>query len=331
MARSRASATRSARLPNSFPKRPGRNRTTSRLVRLLDLLRLISSDSGWTAPKLARHFRVTTRRVYHDLEILGGIGVRYVLDQSGYRILSSALLLPVTLNIPEVLALLSPGRAEAEHRKTAQIKLSSALPAPLREVFRDPRRISTSFQITPVDPSVWSVLGGCMAASHQIQFRYKGNNDETEKDRIADPYAIFLKRSGWYLVAWAPERLAYRLFRLDRIEELRSMNRLFTSREDFRLAEFLENPLGVGIGQLLHAKVEVLPSHVASVRSEAAALGLQFQSNGRGGLLQIQTGVLDQVAWWLAQFGEGIRVLSPPALRARLIGIAQRILALNRK
>lgn len=256
--------------------------------------------------------------------------MRFASDRTGYRLLNPGLMLPVSLRIPEILALLSPGRSSADYGQSARLKLASALPPPLNGLFRDPRRVATSIPVTPVAPTIWSVIDDALAKGHRIKFRYKGNNDEGPKDRRADPYAIFLKGTGWYLAAWAPERSDYRSFRVDRLENVASTYQRFEPRDDFRIADFISNPLGVGAGQALNGKVQVFPSHLTSVQSEARAVGLLLQPSGKGAILEIPIGVVDQVAWWLAPFGEGIKVLGPPALRVRLLQIAQRIIALHR-
>jgi predicted DNA-binding transcriptional regulator YafY len=66
------------------------------------------------------------------------------------------------------------------------------------------------------------------------------------------------------------------------------------------------------------------------VGSEARALGLPFRTRrGGGGFLEIPRGHLDEAAWWLARFGEGVRVVHPPELRERLVKVARRILELH--
>jgi predicted DNA-binding transcriptional regulator YafY len=45
--------------------------------------------------------------------------------------------------------------------------------------------------------------------------------------------------------------------------------------------------------------------------------------------MEIPRGHLDEAAWWLAPFGEGVRVLRPPELRSRLAALGRRIVELN--
>ncbi|MBI3097095.1 MAG: WYL domain-containing protein [Planctomycetes bacterium] len=46
-------------------------------------------------------------------------------------------------------------------------------------------------------------------------------------------------------------------------------------------------------------------------------------------LMEVPHGHPDETAWWLAQFGEGVRVHEPPELRARLRRIGEEIVRLN--
>jgi hypothetical protein len=59
-------------------------------------------------------------------------------------------------------------------------------------------------------------------------------------------------------------------------------------------------------------------------------LGLPFRRRrGGGAVLEIPRANLDEAAWWLGRFGEGVRVVRPPELRARLAALGRRIVELN--
>jgi predicted DNA-binding transcriptional regulator YafY len=138
-----------------------------------------------------------------------------------------------------------------------------------------------------------------------------------------------MKGTAWYLVAWCLRDGKYKTYRTDRISNVSLAGSQFQPRSDFRLAEFVEDSPGIWTPMALDARIEVLPSHVVALRSEACAQGYKFQPKGTGGLIEIARGNLDETAWWLARFGEGIRVLSPSRLRDRLLKIAQTILTLH--
>lgn len=303
-----------------------------RLIRLLDILHLSASGPGWTAGRLASHFGVSRRRLFEDLHLLNRAGLPVIADRSGYRPLRLDVRLPVTLTVHEILALLRPGGVNGgRHHQTAQVKLSSALPSALRGLFRDLRRLRSSVAVTPVDESIWRAAETALMAGRRLEIGYRGLKDRGVRERSIEPQALFMKGTGWYLVAWVENREEPRLFRLDRIEKAVVGKERCVPRPPFDLAAFMDETPGIwrADGRPLGAQVEVLPSHVASVRSEALARGYEFRRQGEGAVLTIERGHVEEAAWWLAPFGEGVRVVRPPELRARLAALGRRIVELN--
>lgn len=301
-----------------------------RLKRLLDLLHLTSTSEGWTSVRLARRFGVSRRQIFEDVHFLNRAGFRLLHDGRGYRLAGGNPCLPVTLRSEEILALLRPlGRGHREARETAQRKLAAALPAPLRDLFRDPRSVRAEFWATPVIPEVWEAMDRALGEGRVLRIRYRGLRDGAARDRLVEPRALFVRGTGWYLGAWCRSAGGWRLFRMDRVSEAGPVGERFEAREGFDLERYVSSDVGVWVGGWLGAEVEVFPSHVEAVRSEALARGMRFRRTASGGLLEIPRGHLDEAAWWLASFGEGVRVLRPPALRSRLAALGRRIVELN--
>lgn len=311
---------------------PGRSSTRAignRLVRLLSILHLTGAGRGWSAARLASQQGISKRRLYQDLALLRQAGFPVISDGIGYRPLHPCVALPVRLSIEEILAVLGPGRAHHKYRSSAQVKLAAALPAALGRLFRDTARVGTSIAVTACPPSIQAALDDAILEHRRTRIRYCGLNDRSSKDRTIEPHAMFLKGTGWYIVAWCCEARDFRLFRLDRIESAQTLIARFSSRPEFKLESYLDPSVGVWTGGRLDARVEVFPSHLAAVRSEAKARGLPFQLDGGKWFLEIPRGNLNEFAWWLAQFGEGIRVIEPSSLKHRLLKIANRIVALH--
>lgn len=311
----------------------GARSLAGRLGRLLELLFLLGDGDrggGWTSKRLASHFGITPRRIFHDLELLRRLGWRLVNDGSGYRMAFPILSLPVSLSPEEILALVRSDRGLREVRERAQGKLARGLPEPLRSLVSGGRRFRVLEAPSPAADRVWRAVEEALAGRRLLRLFYRGQRDEGRAlERWVEPHTLFLKGTGWYLAAWCRRKEEWRLFRLDRIEEA-SCGGPFEERRGFDVEEYLSSDLGVWVGGALDAEVEVLPSHVEAVGSEALALGLPFRRRrGGGAVLEIRKGNLDEAAWWLARFGEGVRVVRPPELRERLIALARRILALH--
>jgi predicted DNA-binding transcriptional regulator YafY len=302
------------------------------LARLLELIFLLGpeSGSGWTSARLAARFGISRRQVFLDLELLRRLGIRLANGGSGYRLLSRFPSLPVMLSAEEILALVRPEAGRREVREGAQRKLAQALPDPWRRLLSGTRRVRVLGGPSPVPERVWRAVEEGLAGRLLLRLRYRGHRDGGRPaERWVEPHTLFMKGTGWYVAAWCRRREGWRLFRLDRIEEAWCGGR-FEERREFDVEEYLSSDVGVWVGRALDAEVEVLPTHVEAVGSEAAALGLPFRRRrGGGAVLEIPRANLDEAAWWLGRFGEGVRVVRPPELRARLAALGRRIVELN--
>ncbi len=263
------------------------------------------------------------------MQVLGQAGLRLVHDGKGYRMVGQTPSLPVTLRVPEILALLRPGGDDREDRDIAQGKLAEALPAPLKHIFRDPRRIRSSIVATPVPHTVWTCVDEGLSERRLLSIHYRGVTDMRWRDRRVEPHALFMKGTGWYLAAWCREVRDWRFFRMDRVARAATAGEGFEPRPGFDVEAYVKSDIGVWMGSALDAEVEVLPSHVEAVRSEALAWRLPFRRSARGAILEIPRGHVDEAAWWLARFGEGVRVLAPLELRKRLATLGRRMAELN--
>jgi predicted DNA-binding transcriptional regulator YafY len=310
--------------PTSTSRRPD-----ARLARLLDVLFLAGSQTGWTASRLAKRFGVSRRRLFEDLHFLNVCGFRIVSDRAGYRLLRGGAQLPCTLSAEEVLSLLRPAGGMEDVKRSAQAKLAGCLPPPLRDLFRSDGRVIAAVQSPPVPERLWAAIDRALAENRRLRMNYRGLGDWRIRARVVEPHALFMRGTGWYLAAWCVEEKAFRLFRLDRIASAAAMAERFEPRRDFDVHQYLDRTVGVWSGSVLAAKIEVLPSHVEAVRSEALARGLPFRTNGHAAVLEIPHGHPDETAWWLAQFGEGVRVMEPVSLRERLAALGRRIVKLN--
>jgi len=65
---------------------------------------------------------------------------------------------------------------------------------------------------------------------YKIQMDYS-SADNTETNRIIEPFALYYSQENWVLIAWCHLRNSYREFRLDRIQRLVMLNDKFESHK----------------------------------------------------------------------------------------------------
>ena len=62
-----------------------------------------------------------------------------------------------------------------------------------------------------------------------LSFRYYA--PKGENDRMVEPYYLVFRWSSWYLWGWCTERRDYRLFKLNRMEQMRVLDECFQGRD----------------------------------------------------------------------------------------------------
>ena len=242
----------------------------NRIDRTLSILLLLRGGRAVSAANLARRFEVSVRTIYRDIEILGAQGVPIYSEMGrtgGFRLHEGYFLPPVALGAEEAITLIlgllilkrlrvAPFPAEAE---TAERKLMAALPADTRDrVSRAGRFIG--FESVPADllhreddnpevprssPGTETAVVGLFLRSildrSRVRLRYSASSREEAPYAEVEPYAVLWDRDRWYL---AGRKTAgngeLRMWRADRVSDLKRGPSLKPTRNDFDVAELLE-------------------------------------------------------------------------------------------
>ena len=210
-------------------------------ARLLRLLSLLESRSEWAGAELAERLGVTDRTVRRDIGRLRELG--YPVDATtgtagGYRLVSGRALPPLLLDDDEAVAvatglLTAANVAEIEETALrALAKLTRVLPERLS------RRVATVVATTVavpdrrgprVDPGVLAALATATRDREIVTFGHH-RRDGTSATRRVEPHQLLTAYGAWYLLAFDLLRDDWRIFRLDRIEDVTSVRLRFAPR-----------------------------------------------------------------------------------------------------
>lgn len=212
--------------------------------RLLKLLSLLQARREWSGRELAERLDVTDRTVRRDIGRLRALDypVRGTTGTAGgYRLVSGANVPPLQLDDDEAIAVaigLTSGAGGSvagieESSLRALAKLQQVLPARLR-----PRLVAVGTateavphrDVRPADPAVLAVLAGCCRDQEMVSFDYRNRRDAASPRRV-EPHNLVTVQGRWYLLAYDPDRVDWRTFRVDRIGEPQSTRRRFDRRE----------------------------------------------------------------------------------------------------
>jgi len=66
-----------------------------------------------------------------------------------------------------------------------------------------------------------SILSDALLARKKVAFRYRSMERDQEAVRTVRPYGLLFQHGRWYLLAWAEDRDAVRMFRVGRMAEVK--------------------------------------------------------------------------------------------------------------
>jgi predicted DNA-binding transcriptional regulator YafY len=201
--------------------------------RALALLARLTSRPHWPGAELAAQLGVTTRTVRRDIERLRRLG--YDIDASpgtdgGYRLRAGDTAAPVFLDGDESVAIVtallaavateSTGMVDASLRALA--KLHHVVPAPARgsvdAVQRSTRTIARGSGPS-VAPAAVAALAEACRDGRAVRFGYRARDGAPSRRRV-EPNALVTVRAVWYLIAYDLDRRDWRLFRVDRMQDV---------------------------------------------------------------------------------------------------------------
>ncbi|MEI8406761.1 MULTISPECIES: helix-turn-helix transcriptional regulator [unclassified Kribbella] len=200
--------------------------------RMLRLLSLLQSRREWSGRELAERLGVTERTVRRDVDRLRSLDYPVTGTTGtagGYRLGSGTQLPPLLLDDDEAIAVALGlvGAAGggvtgiASSASSALAKLEQVLPARLR-----PQLAAVSSAeavpvggVPQVDPGVLATLARCCRNHEIVAFDYHSRRGEQTRRRV-EPHQLLTVRWHWYLLAFDPSRDDWRIFRVDRIDDI---------------------------------------------------------------------------------------------------------------
>jgi proteasome accessory factor C len=305
-----------------------------RLQRLLAVVPYVIRHPGTSLEELSRLFDVDQADLTADLNLLFLTGlppytpgdmVDVEVEEGKVWIrMADHFSRPVRLTRAEALALYlkgtellgGPGLAEAQALRSALDKLAERLgPEALGELRAEIGEAGV--------PGPLEVVRQAVAEQRRIEIDYySGSRDEVTTRRI-DPEHVFGALGNWYVVAWDHRSDEERMFRVDRIREIRPTDQTF-------------DPRGLaGQGRELYTRSPT-DIQVRLRLSPAARWVAEYYQTGRvtelDGALEVSlpTKDLAWVAKLVLRLGGEATVLEPPELAELARRTAEETLALYR-
>jgi predicted DNA-binding transcriptional regulator YafY len=309
-------------------------------IRFFHLLRRLEGPRGATLAELAaflpadyaRHHR-TLRRDLAALEASGYPLVTERVDgQTRWKMMDGFRRLPALGFAPtELMALvlggelLKPLEGSEIHAAlgSALAKVSGALPASSLELVKQMRRILSvgigSHKSYREHPQTIDALRRAIAEHRTVQMRYFTASRGRTSRREVDPYHLWYAAGGLYLIAFDHRRREVLKFAVERVRSLTVTDHPYQLPLGFDLDAYLRDSLGVMRGTPITVEL-LLDRATATWARDRVWHASQRLTPLRDGRLRMTLRVADtrELVGWILSFGGGVRVLSPPGLRARV-------------
>ena len=295
------------------------------------------------AEDLAARFEINIRTVYRDIAALGEAGVPISGEAGvGYCLMKGYQLPPVMFTAEEASAFFVGGELVKQFTDASlQGPMASALDK-LRAVLPRERQdhveklVSRTIvrgkmgQATPdVAAQRWMVtVQQGVVLRRVLRMTYRGLQRDEDTQREAEPLGVVFYGGSWYLVAWCRLRKNIRHFRVDRIQRLELLPVTFPPREDFSLAEHMNN--SKADGQTLPVRVWFHRYAQERAQRESYATLIEEQRRDGGAEFTLYSYSLEWTAQWLLSFGERAEAVAPAKLRQLVRGVAEKIAAKHR-
>jgi predicted DNA-binding transcriptional regulator YafY len=302
-------------------------------TRVLTVLELLQSQGHVTGPDLAERLEVNVRTARRYVTMLQDLGIPVEAERGrhgGYRLRPGFKLPPLMFTDEEALAvtlgLLLARRmgmtATAPASEGALAKIERVLPEALREQVQAVQQM-LAMAVSPSDAASTELLAALSLAAHRgrsVRLRYAGRQRE-ETDRVIDPYGVAFYAPRWYVAGWCHLRTDLRLFRLDRIQEITTIDHRFKPPREFDTLAFVAQSLATMPGTwtvevLLHVPIE----HAEQVIPRTHGTLTPVEN---GTLYRRATDNLDWLARGLVRLEMPLTVLNPPELKTTMRELAR--------
>ena len=182
-----------------------------------------------------------------------------------------------------------------------------------------------------LDPDVFWPLKQAIADRHPVQIDYySAYRNAWSRDRRIDPLLLAVRRGAWLCVAYCHQRRAVLDFNLADIEDAElDLDEHYDPPSGFERDQYFEGRFGALAGEETH-DVRLRVSEDLSPYFERKLYHPTQEvepSEDGGSIVAFEVDGLEEISSFILSWGNGVKVLSPPALADRVIREAEAVVA----
>ncbi len=290
--------------------------------RLIGILSVLLQEEKTTAPALAERFEVSRRTINRDIETLckAGIPIQTTQGTGGGISIMDGYRMDRTILTSKDMQMILTGL-----RSLDSVSGSGYYSQLMEKIQAGSSDFISGKDSMLIDLSSWyreslapkiEIIQDAIGDRRLLTFRYYAPSGESE--RLVEPYYLVFRWSSWYLWCWCCYRKDFRLFKLNRMDNVRKTETAFECRK--MIMPDLSNerifPGGISVKALFSPDMKW--RLVEEFGSEC------FIENDDGRLLfSADYTDMENLISWLLTFGDKAEVLEPKEAREKMIYLVQ--------
>jgi predicted DNA-binding transcriptional regulator YafY len=294
--------------------------------------RLANSRVGVGLDDLADELGCVRRTVYRDLDALMYAGFPVVTEKRDhrvyYRFIESFGLSDVPFTHDEVLALILgadllstlEGTVFHDSMESAITKIRAGMGPELVAYLE---KLGESFRVLPGPHKRYAeyretiqTLNDAVIERRRVRMRYRTGRTGAVNDRALDPYRVWYRSGGLYVVGHDHRSAELRTFAVNRIEQIELTDERFEVSADFDFDAFTSTAFGVISEPATRVRIRFAKEWRTHVEEHTWHQSQQLEPLPDGGIeLQMEAGGTPEIRNWVLSFGAGAKVLEPQNLR----------------
>lgn len=205
-----------------------------KIDRLIGIITILLQKEKITTSKLAKRFEVSNRTIQRDIEDIckAGIPVVSMRGYDGGLSIAEGYKIDKTILTQKELNAIFTGlkSIESVSKSTYTQGLMEKFTYGKNAILSDPNRIiidlASFYQVSLTDKI--ELIKQAIHNQEVISFRYYSENGESE--RTIEPYFIVFRWFAWYVYGYCLTKQDYRLFKLNRLGELKNLKTVYEER-----------------------------------------------------------------------------------------------------
>ena len=294
--------------------------------------RLARSRAGVGLDTLAEDLECTRRTVYRDLDALMYAGFPVSSEKRDgrvfYRFVEGFQLGDAPFTPDELLALafgadllqILEGTVFHDSIRSALAKIRASLGPELSDYLK---RLGDSFRVLPGPHKDYAalretigVLNEAVLSMKSVEMRYRTGRTGQESRRRLDPYRIWYRSGGLYVIGHDHKSGEVRTFAVDRIREIGLSEEAFEIPDTFDFEEYTAGSFGVVAEPATTVRIRFAKERALYVEEHTWHPSQKASRESDGSLvLTLEVGASSELRDWVLSFGPDARVLEPESLR----------------